>query len=98
LGIVFEAPQAEVRLDEEDARLARVSASTLVYMHEYGAALEERLRWHRGNLKFLSDEEHDLFEAMRLTTRLNRVRRNIVRTGRRNERVRAELLRRELER
>jgi hypothetical protein len=90
-------PAAEVRIDEVDQRVSQVSTPTLLYMHEYGIALEGRLRWHGGNLRFLSDEEHDLLEAMRLCTRLTKVEKNIARTGRMNERMRAELVRREFE-
>ena len=84
----------ESRLDEEDQILARVSSSTLEYMYSYGLMHEARLTWHRGNLAFLACEEHDLFEAMRLSVRLTSVDRNISRTGRRNERMRSELVRR----
>lgn len=88
----------EVRTDEESRRLGRLSTATLDYMHEYGIAREGWLRYHRGNLLFLADGEHDLFEAMRLSGRLSNVNRSISRTGRRNETIRAELVKRELER
>ena len=87
----------EVRKDEEESRLARLSVGTLRYMHQYGLASERRLVQHFGNLSFLADEERDLLEAMRLNERLNRVTRNIASTGRRNERLGAELLKRQLD-
>jgi hypothetical protein len=86
----------EVRTDEESQRLAALSTSTVDYMYEYGLAREGWLRHHRGNLLFLADREHDLLEAMRLSGRLNNVVRSISRTGRRNEAIRAELVKREL--
>ncbi len=92
----LETQVVEVRVDEEDRILARVSEPTLRYMHDYGVALEGWLRHHHGNLEFLAEEERDLFEGMRLTRRLERVEGNITRTGRRNERIRAELMKREL--
>lgn len=91
------ADVSEVRTDEEAQRLAQLSTATLDYMRGYGLAWEGWLRHHRGNLRFLADGEHDLFEAMRLCARLNTVSRSISRTGRRNEAIRAELLRRGLE-
>ena len=93
----FGAQIEEVRTDEESRRLRRLSTATLDYMHEYGTAWEDWLRYHRGNLLFLADGEHDLFEAMRLSGRLSNVNRSISRTGRRNETIRAELVRRDLE-
>jgi hypothetical protein len=89
---------AVVRIVEEDRRLSQVSRATLSYMYEYGVNLENRLRWHRGNLRFYADEEYDLVEAMRLAGRLTNVGKNIARAGRRNERMRAEIVRREAER
>ena len=86
----------EVRTDEESRRLALLSTETLDYMRGYGLAWERWLRHHRGNLVFQADTEYDLFEAMRLSTRLKSVGKSISRTGRRNEAIQAELLRREL--
>ena len=91
-------PVVEVRLDEESRRLGELSVSTLEYMADHGAAHELRLRHHRGNLGYAADNECDLFEAMRLSARLKRVDGNIARAGRGTERVRAELVRRALER
>ena len=88
---------SEVRTDEENQRLAELSAGTLDYMRDFCAAWERWLRHHRGNLLFLADSEYDLFEAMRLSARLNNVERSIVRTGRRNEAIQAELVRRGLD-
>jgi hypothetical protein len=85
----------EVRLDEEQQVIARVSEATLRYMYRYGLELEHRLRCHGRNLGYFAEDEGDLFEAMRLATRLNTVEKNIRRTGRRNERLRSELVRRE---
>ncbi len=98
MGPLPTTPVAEVRIVEEDRRLARVSRSTLTYMYDSGVGLESRLRWHRGNLRFYADEAHDLVEAMRLAGRLTGVDRNIARAGRRNDRMRAEIVRREVER
>jgi len=86
----------EERIDAEDQNLARLSTETLRYMHDYGEAWEGWLRRHRGNLLFLAENEFDLLEAIRLSARLNNVDGNIVRTGRRNERIRSHLLGREL--
>jgi len=97
VGLLPTTPVAEVRIVEEDRRFARVSRSTLTYMYEYGVGLENRLRWHHGNLRFYAEEAHDLVEAMRLAGRLTSVDRNIARAGRRNERMRAEIVRREAE-
>ena len=97
MEVMLRTPAAEVRIDEEDQRLGQVSTATVWYMYGYGVSLEDRLRRHRGNLRFLWEEEHDLLEVMRLTGRLNRVEHNVGRTGRRNERTRAELVRREIE-
>jgi hypothetical protein len=93
-----EARPVEVRLDEESRRLASVSVSTLLYMMDYGLARERDLARHRVYLGYVADDEHDLFEAMRLSARLNRVDGNIRRTGRANEGIRAELVRRGLRR
>lgn len=86
-----EARPVEVRLDEERARLAEVSTSTLEYMVDHGLAREARLRRHHVNLGYFAEDERDLLEAMRLSERLSKVERNILRTGRMNERIRAEL-------
>ena len=87
-----EARPVEVRLDEESQRLVSVSASTLLYMMDYGLARERDLGRHRVNLGYLAEEEYDLLEAMRLSVRLNRVETNIARTARVNEKIRAELV------
>jgi hypothetical protein len=87
-----EARPVEVRLDEESQRLASVSVSTLHYMMDYGLAKERALGRHRVNLGYLAEDQHDLLEAMRLSERLKRVETNIRRTGRRNERIRAEIV------
>ena len=91
--LVFEA-----RVAEEDRVIATVSAGTLEYMYRHGLARERRLRRHRGDLGFAVSEEYDLFEGMRLAERLNCTERNIVRTSRRNERLRSEMVRREADR
>ncbi len=88
----------EERIDEEEQSLASLSTGTLRYMHRYGVAWEAWLTQHRGNLIFLAESEFDLVEAMRLSARLSNVGANIVRTGRRNERIRSQLLTRELKR
>jgi hypothetical protein len=88
----------EARIDEEDQVISRVSVGTLEFMYRYGLALERRLRRHRGNLHFIAEEEHDLFEGMRLATRLKKVDRNIRRVDGRNERLRFEIVRREAQR
>jgi hypothetical protein len=94
VSVLQEARPAEIRVDEESRRLARVSVSTLLYMIDYGLAKERCLGRHEVNLGYLADDECDLLEAMRLSERLKRVAANIQRTGRRNERIRAELVRR----
>ncbi|MCK4408864.1 MAG: hypothetical protein KAW67_02195 [Candidatus Eisenbacteria sp.] len=93
-----ETKPVEVRLDEESQRLAAVSVSTLLYMIDYGVARERDLGRHRVNLGYLAEEEHDLLEAIRLCARLSRVEANVARTARVNERIRAELVVRELAR
>jgi hypothetical protein len=93
-----EARPVEIRLDEESRRLASVSVSTLLYMMDYGLAKERDLGRHQVHLGYLAEDEHDLLEAMRLSARLRRVDNNIRRTGRANEGVRAELVRRGLRR
>jgi hypothetical protein len=89
-------PPVEIKRQEDEQRLSLLSVDTLAYMYDYGLATEQRLRHHRSNLSFVADQEFDLLEAMRLNSRLNRVSVNIDRAGRRNERLRAELVRREL--
>jgi hypothetical protein len=86
----------EVRLHEESRRLASVSVSTLLYMMDYGLARERDLRRHHVNLGYQAEDEHDLFEAMRLSARLSRVETNTARAARVNERLRAELVVRDL--
>ncbi len=87
-----EARPVEIRLDEERQRLVSVSASTLLYMMDYGLARERDLGRHRVNLGYFAEGEYDLLEAMRLSARLNNVGINIARTARVNERIRAELV------
>ena len=91
-----EVRPVEIRLDEERRRLAVVSVSTLLYMMDYGLARERNLGRHRIDLDYLAEEEYDLFEAIRLSARLRRVDTNVVRIARRNERLRAELIVRDL--
>jgi hypothetical protein len=86
----------EIRPHDESRRLANVSVSTLLYMMDYGLARERDLRRHHVNLGYRAADEHDLFEAMRLSARLNRVETNTARTARVNERLRAELVVRDL--
>lgn len=88
---------AEVRLDEESRQLTGLSTEALLYMHEYGLALDSYLRRHAGNLRFVADEEFDLFEALRLSERLNNVDRNIARVGERNIKLVSALVRRGVE-
>lgn len=88
----------EERIDEDEQRFRELSSATLNYMHGYGVAWESWLRHHRGNLIFVANNEHDLFEAMRLSSRLNSIEGNIAKTGRRNERIRSELLSRAIDR
>ena len=87
-----EARPVEIRLDEARQRLVSVSASTLLYMMDYGLARERDLGRHRVNLGYFAEDEYDLLEAMRLSARLNNVGINIARTARVNERIRAELV------
>ncbi len=82
----------EIRLHEENQRLATVSVSTLLYMVEYGLSREKHLGRHRIDLGYLAEEEYDLFEAIRLSARLRRVDANVVRIARMNERLRAEFV------
>ncbi|MBD3348599.1 MAG: hypothetical protein GF400_05320 [Candidatus Eisenbacteria bacterium] len=87
----------EEQVADEESRLAGLSGATLRYMYVYGVAWECWLRHHRGNLEFAAEEECDLVEAMRLSSRLNRVDRNIERTISRNEKIRSHLLTQETE-
>lgn len=96
MNALQEARPLEVRWHEESQWLADVSVSTLLYMMDYGLARERDLRRHHLNLGYLAEDEHDLFEAMRLSARLNRVETNTARAARVNERLRAELVVRDL--
>ena len=87
-----DARAVEVRQDEEGQRLAQASVSTLFYMMDYGLAKEQALGRQRIDLGYFVEDECGLLEAMRLSERLNRVETNIRRTGRRNERIRAEIV------
>ncbi len=84
-------PAVEVWVDEEEEALAALSTATLEYMHGYWSGFGGWLKHHYGNLRFLAEEERDLFEAMRLSARLTRVESNMSRVGRRAERLRAVL-------
>jgi hypothetical protein len=92
VNVLLRARPVELRLDEETARLRALSVSTLEYMIDFGLAREARLRRHHVDLGYIAEDEHDLLEAMRLSERLRRVDRNVARTARDNEKVRAELL------
>ena len=92
MSILTEARPVEVRHDEESERLASVSVSTLLYMVDYGLARELALGRQKVALEYMADDERDLLEAMRLSARLKRVEGNIRRTGRANERIRAEIV------
>ncbi|MFH1502488.1 MAG: hypothetical protein ABIG03_05535 [Candidatus Eisenbacteria bacterium] len=98
MRLPFIPPAVEERIDEESQGLSEFSSAALSYMYSYGSAWEGWLRHHRGNLLFLAEYEHDLVEAMGLSTRLKSVETNIRRTGRRNERIRSRLLEREMDR
>jgi len=87
---------AECRVEEDRQDLARLSVGTLAYMRDRSESLEARLRHHGVSLEWLASEEHDLYEAMRLSVRLTSVRANTARAGRRCDRIRAELLRRQI--
>ena len=91
------APPTEVRIAREDERIRRVSAATVEYMYDHGRALEERLGRHARLLDWLAEEEHDLFNGMRLSVRRERVAGNLGRAARRNERLGLELLRRRID-
>jgi hypothetical protein len=96
LPLTPETTFQEVRADEDRELLARLSLSTLEFMRDDALAWESWLRHHRACLAFAAEEECDLLEAMHLSERLNRVGRNISRTGRTVERVHAEIVRRAL--
>jgi hypothetical protein len=87
---------AEYRIEENRQEFAGVSVPTLLYMRDRSDALEARLRWHGMNLEWVAAEEHDLYEAMRLSARLTNITGNAAQAGRRSERLRAELLRRQV--
>ncbi len=97
MSILKRTPHAEVRLSQEQRRHAQISTATLQYMLEYGISHETWLRWQRGFLLGIAEEEADLYEAMRLSERLNKVDRNVRRTSSENERLRSELVARALE-
>ena len=92
MSVLRGARHAEVRHEEETARLAALTTSTLEYMIDHGEALEARLRRHQVDLVYIAEDEHDLLEAIRLAERQKRVEMNVARTARRNERLRAELV------
>jgi len=94
--ILKRPPHAEVRPAQEQCRYERVSTATLRYMLEYGISHESRLRWQHGYLLGEAEEEADLYEALRLSERLNKVDRNVGRVLSENERLRTELLSRAL--
>jgi hypothetical protein len=98
MGVALAEQVIEVRVEQEDRLIATVSHGTLDFMYRHGLARERRLRNHRGNLGLVADEERDLFEGMRLAERLSTVDKNIRGTSRRNERLRAEIVRREADR
>jgi hypothetical protein len=97
LQVLHRAPAHERRVAEERSEYARVSAVTLRYMWDAALALEAWLRWHGRNLLAASQEEYDLYEAMRLSARLSSVRTNTGRLERQIDGLRAELVRRELD-
>ena len=97
MNILRRTPLAEVRLAQQQRRHARISTATLQYMLEYGISHESWLRWQHGYLLGEAEEEADLYEALRLSERLNRVERNVGRVSSDNERLRSELLARDLE-
>jgi len=66
-------------------------------MLEYGISHESWLHWQHGFLLWAADEEADLYEAMRLSERLNRVDANVREVSSENERLRAELVSRAVE-
>jgi len=89
---------SEVRPHEENRRLRAVSESTLWYMHDHWVSHESRLRDHSRHLGYLAEDEYDLLNAMRLSSRCASVERNIASTERRVDRLRSELLRRSTDR
>lgn len=94
MSLISRIEATEISRREEEQELAAVSVATLRYMRDYGLACEERLVHHHSNLEFLADTEYDLLEAMLLNARLNSVTANVARTGRKNRRLEAELLKR----
>lgn len=96
IGTLLVPGVAECRVEEDRQELARLSVGTLAYMRDRGEALEARLRYHGVSLEWLASEEHDLYEAMRLSARLTNVRANTARAERRCDRIRAEMLRRQI--
>lgn len=97
MTILTRTPHAEVRPVRQQRRYARLSTATLQYMLDYGISREAWLHWQRGLLGFYAEEEGDLYEAMRLSERLNRVDRNVDRVAEENEHLRTELVARVLE-
>ena len=89
---LLRAPVAECRTEEGRQELARLSTPTLVYMLTSSLSLEAWLRRHTTQLEWLAEEEHDLYEAMRLSTRLTNVKVNAARAGSRSERLHAEIV------
>jgi hypothetical protein len=97
VDILMRTPQAEIRLSHEEQRYSAISTATLQYMLEYGISREAWLHWQHGLLAGFAEDEADLYEAMRLSERLTRVTRNVVRVSAENERIRSALLSRTLE-
>jgi hypothetical protein len=89
-------PVAEYRIERSRQELARLSVPTLLYMRDRSQALESRLKWHGTNLECLASDEYDIYEAMRLSARLNNIRVNTERAGKQSDRIRGELVRRQL--
>lgn len=97
MTILTRTPHAEVRPVRQQRRYARLSTATLQYMLDHGISREAWLHWQRGLLAFYAEEEADLYEAMRLSERLNRVDLNVGRVSEENEHLRTELVARALE-
>ncbi len=95
--ILRRAPQAEVQHTQDREQLSRISTATVHYMLNCGLALEAWLSWQRRLLAAFAEDEADLYEAMRLAERLNRVERNKKRAADRNDQLRAELVSRAVE-
>jgi len=72
------------------------SEQALLNMLEAKARRLGRVRWQRGYLEFLFEDEADLGELRRVAQRLRSVKRNISRTEREIERLDRELRRRRL--